>query len=51
MLLRQPLKTCADVVELIDFIEYRFKNHGLTALSLRNLRWEDFRWTGLGQKT
>ena len=50
-MLRQSLKECADIVELIDFVEDRFKNHGYTALSLRNLRWYDFRWTGLGQKT
>jgi hypothetical protein len=43
MLLRQSLKTRADIVELIDFIKDRFKNHRLTALSLRSLRWEDFR--------
>ena len=47
MLLRQSLQTCADIVELVDFVQDRFKKHGYTALSLRSLRWEDFRWTGL----
>jgi hypothetical protein len=49
--LRQPLKPFADIVELIDFAQDRFKSHGQTALSLKNLRWKNFRWTGLGQKT
>jgi hypothetical protein len=41
MLLRQCLKTRPDVVELIDFVQNRFKSHGYTALSLKNLRWEE----------
>jgi len=45
------LKTCADVVELFDFVQDRFKNHRYTALAYGSLRWEDFRFTGLGQKT
>jgi len=32
VLFRQSLKTRADVVELIDFVENRFKSHGYTAL-------------------
>jgi hypothetical protein len=40
MLLSQSLMSSADIVELI------------TALSLKNLRGENFRWTGfIGQKT
>jgi hypothetical protein len=38
MLLRQTLKTCADIVELVDFVKDRFKTHGYTALSMRSLR-------------
>jgi len=51
MFIRQALKTCADVVEMVDFALDCFKNHGYTAFSPGTLRWEDFRWTGLGQKT
>ncbi len=36
----RPFKPPADLAELIDF-----------AHSLKSLRWESFRWTGLGQKT
>jgi hypothetical protein len=32
---RQSLKTCADIVELVDFVKDRFKTHGYTALSMR----------------
>jgi hypothetical protein len=38
-------------VKLVDLAADCFKNHGYTALSLRNLRREDFRWISLGQKT
>ena len=48
---REPLKTRADVVELVDFTQDRFENHGYTAFWSVTLSWEDFRWTGLGQKT
>jgi hypothetical protein len=51
MLLRQILKTRADVVELIDFIQDRFKSHEYTAFRQKPKVWENFRWTGLGQKT
>jgi hypothetical protein len=51
MLLCQCLKTRTDVVELVDFAQDRLKWHGHTALSLNHLRGENFRWTGLGQKT
>jgi hypothetical protein len=51
MFLRQCLKTCTHVLQLIDFAQDRLKRHGDTALSLNNLRGENFRWTGLGQKT
>ena len=51
MLPRQSLKTRADVVELVDFAQNCFENHGCTAFSPVTLSWEDFRWTGLGQKT
>jgi hypothetical protein len=37
MLLRQCVKTRADVVELIDFAQDRLKRHGHTALSLKHL--------------
>jgi hypothetical protein len=38
-LFRQSLKTCADAVELVDFVQNSFKNHHeYTALSLENLR-------------
>jgi hypothetical protein len=30
MLLRQSFKTRADALELVDFIQDRFKNHGYT---------------------
>src|SRR6267142_362709 len=33
----------ADIVELIDFAQDRFKRHGQTALSLNSLRRENFR--------
>jgi len=49
--LRQCLKTLTHVLELIEFAQNRLKRHEYTALSLKNLRWENFRWTGLGQKT
>jgi len=51
MLLRQSLKTVTDAVELFDFVQDRFKRHEYTALSKKPKVWEDFRWTGLGQKT
>jgi len=50
MLVRQCLKTRADVLELIDFAQDRLKRHGYTGtpLSLKNPKvWENFRWTGL----
>jgi hypothetical protein len=43
----------AQTVELVDFVTDRCKTletHGYTALSMRSLRWEDFRGTGSGQK-
>ena len=43
ILLRQCLKTRTDIVELIDFAQDRLKGHGHTALSLKSLRWENFR--------
>ena len=51
MLFRQSLKPRADTVELIDFAQDRCKRHRQTAFSLKSLRWENFRWTGLGQRT
>jgi hypothetical protein len=33
MLLRQSLKARADVLELVDFVQDRFKNHGHTSLA------------------
>ena len=36
---------------VVLFAQDRHKRHGQSALSLKSLRWEDFRWTGLGQKT
>jgi hypothetical protein len=33
MLVRQPLKTRADIVQLFDFVQDRFKKHDRTALS------------------
>ena len=48
---RQSLKPCADTVKLIDFAQDLCKRHGHTAFSPNNLRWENFRWTDLGQKT
>jgi hypothetical protein len=33
MFFRQCLKTCTDVVEMIDFAQDRFKRHGCTALA------------------
>ena len=40
----------ADIANLLGFAQDRCKRHGHTGPSL-NLRWENFRWTGLGQKT
>ena len=39
MLPRQPLKTRANVVELVDFTQDRFENHGYTAFSSGTLSW------------
>jgi hypothetical protein len=33
VLLRQSVKTLADLMELLDFVQDRFKGHGHTALS------------------
>lgn len=38
MSLRQSLKTRTDAVELIDFAQDRFENHGHAALLLQNLK-------------
>jgi hypothetical protein len=38
MLLRQSFKTRADAVELVDFVQDRFKSHGHTALLPGNLK-------------
>jgi len=51
MLVRQSLKPRADTTKLIDFAQDRCKRHGQTAFLAESLRWENFRWTGLGQKT
>ncbi len=51
MLLRQSLKTRTDAMKLVNFVQDRFKRHGYTALPKKPKVWEDFRWTGLGQKT
>jgi hypothetical protein len=51
MLLRQRLKASADIVELIDFAQDCLERHGHTVLSQKRLRWGNFRWTGLVQKT
>jgi hypothetical protein len=40
MLLSQSLKSSADVVELIDFVQNRFKSHGYTALAEKPKRGE-----------
>jgi hypothetical protein len=37
MLFRQPLNPRADIVELIDFAQDRFKRHGQTAFLLKSL--------------
>jgi hypothetical protein len=47
MLVRQCLKTRADVLELIDFAQDRLKRHGYTSLDEEPSRWVNFRWTGL----
>ena len=36
---------------LVLFVQGCCKRHVQTLLSLKSLRWENFRWTGLGQKT
>lgn len=52
VLLSQSLKTRADAMELIYFMTDRFKKHGNTASSKDEPKvGENFRWTGLGQKT
>ena len=38
-MIAQPLKTRADVIELFDFVQDRFKEHERTALLQDNLRW------------
>ena len=51
MFLRQSLETRTDAMELINFVQDCFKRHRYTALPKKPKVWEDFRWTGLGQKT
>jgi len=51
MFVRQSLKTRTDAMELINFVQDRFKRHRHTAIPKEPKVWEDFRWTGLGQKT
>jgi hypothetical protein len=51
MLLRQYLKTGTYVLELVNFMQDRLKRHAYTDFPLQCLRGENFRWTGLGQKT
>jgi hypothetical protein len=51
MSLRQPLKPRADVLELFGFAQNRIERHEHTRFLAKRLRWENFRWTGLGQKT
>jgi hypothetical protein len=41
----------ADIAQSIDFAHERCQRCRRTAYSLKRLRWENFRWTGLGQKT
>jgi hypothetical protein len=45
----QSLKA-ACCLTLIDFAQDRCERHAQTAHSLESLRWENFRWTGLGQR-
>ena len=49
--LRQSLQTVTDAVELFNFVQDRIKRHEYTTLPKKPKVWEDFRWTGLGQKT
>ena len=51
MFIRQELETGAYVVELVHFVQNRLKMHAYTGFPLPSLREENFRWTGLGQKT
>jgi hypothetical protein len=39
-----------DILEVINFAQDSLKRHGFTGLAEKP-RWENFRWTGLGQKT
>ena len=50
MLLRQFLQARAHTVELVNFIQDRLKRHAYAWPLAENLRWENFRWTGLGQR-
>ena len=51
MLIRESLQPRADAVELVNFVQDRFKRHGDSALWKKPKEWKCFRWTGLGQKT
>ena len=52
MLFGNSLQTRTDIMELIHFVEDRFKKHEHTAFSKDEPKvGENFRWTGLGQRT
>ena len=51
MLLSKFLKTGTDTMEPVHFVQKRFKGHWPPLFWKKPKVWEDFRWTGLGQKT
>jgi len=44
ILLRQSLETRTDALEMIDFVDDRFKAHRYTALREELKVWKNFRW-------
>ena len=51
MLLRESLETRTDAMEPVNFVQKCFKGHWAPLYRKKPKVWEDFRWTGLGQKT
>jgi hypothetical protein len=45
------IQSAVSIADLIDVAQGRYQRHWQTAHSLKSLRWENFRWTGLGQQT
>jgi hypothetical protein len=45
------IQAAVGIADLIDVAQGCYQRHWQTAHSLKSLRWENFRWTGLGQLT